>query len=406
MLRDDAVSMDRTWPAPGRLLSALGLSAVALALLAVRGPARADAEPMPPAAPTPAVKPTPFDPSYVLDSMSGVVLFRPAAAFGKPGMPHYAQMLRALCESSLATELKVDPSKPDFPKLGLEDIEWVVAGLDIGTPGSPPKTTDPAPMHSLVVGGLTVRATHPVDWLALLRAWRFTFEELHEDGRVFYKIGEPLRSLFGPRDGCVYLPDDRTLVFNELSAVRAAVRRGPSDRFDLSPAEHAALAAVVLTNRDDQFTRKYDIGRKGADEVVLSHLRQADRWSIRVDDVDSISLSGAIECRSHENAKGLVGELLALSKLSDQLGDDPATVAEGWRRDAILRFRASLANLKAAAEGSRVEVSTGSLGTFSWFAPLVENVLAGANAPQPQPARAEAITRTPPKLAEPEKNRR
>jgi hypothetical protein len=396
MLRDGSGSVDRSWTGAARVLSASCLFAVALTLAASRGPARAgDDAPKPRTTDAPhpgaAAAPgrTPFDLSYVPDSMPGVVAFRPAATFHKPGMARFARLIRDGFESDIAAQFKVDASKPGFPHLNLDEVEWVVTGLDFGRGGKNKESQD---MHTILVRGLAVRMTRPFDWLALLRAWRFEFEEVREEGRVYHKVVGLLKPLLGPGDGCVYLPDDRTLVFNELGAVRAAVRRGHSNPIGLTDADRDALSqsmlAVVLDNRGDSLLKKLDLGRPNPeDAVALSLVKGVDRWTIRTDDADPIALHATASCRDPGSAARIASVFGPLVKagLKALEEEDPDSLADESNRKALAMSTALLRNLKVTSTGSAVELHTGLFGAFADLGALLE-----AEARQDQEAAAKA----------------
>ena len=77
---------------------------------------------------------------YIPDNAAGVVAFRPAATFRRPGMEKLAEML----EAAIATRLRPDSRRSDgestprsraFRGSGPADIEWVACGVTFGRDG-------------------------------------------------------------------------------------------------------------------------------------------------------------------------------------------------------------------------------------------------------------------------------
>src|SRR5262249_3339186 len=134
----------------------------------------------------------------------------------------FAALINAAVANGFALVLKergVDPSKPGRPTLKVEDIEWVTCGLGFGRTEYKGEK-----LHSFQLGGLAVRTAAPFDWPTFLRGFRPDFTEVREGGRVYYKVTGRLKPLLGPNP-CVYLPDDRTVVFDEEEPIRRLVRR-------------------------------------------------------------------------------------------------------------------------------------------------------------------------------------
>src|SRR6185437_718519 len=160
------------------------------------------------------------------DGMDGLIAVRPAAVLRRAEMKNLATVLSAELASNLARLaqwLKVDTTAPGFVPLGLGDIESVVTGFRYGRNGNDDRN------NTFMLGGvITVRTVAPFDWLAYLRQWGNGFEEVREGGRVFHKLTGHLGPQLGP-DPCVYLHDERTIVFGATSALRVlAARRDPA----------------------------------------------------------------------------------------------------------------------------------------------------------------------------------
>jgi hypothetical protein len=388
MLRDETgrKAIDRPWSGARRLLTALGLLALTTAVATLRSPARG-AEDDPPAvaatkarSPMPRTAETSFEPLYVHDGMDGVVAFRPAAAFRHAGMGRLVPTFRAaLAEvmgvdfSGLAKDLKIDTSRPGFLKLDFNDIEWVASGFRFGRG----KNDERDDVHSIGISGLTVRTVAPFDWLAFLRQWRLDCSEVREGGRLFYKITGPLKPVLGVNP-CVYLPDDRTLVWDEEDLIRVLLRReSPAPPAYLRGADWGrvsrGLLAVAINNQDGALAKRYDLGRPD-DAVFLSLFKGVDRWVLGVDDDETIVLHAAAACRDRDASESITRAIDALLKLGRDAVEhpDPEALAAG-AHDRIFRMvKALLANIRVERTDRSIDCRTGGFGTLADFASIVE----------------------------------
>ena len=280
---------------------------------------------------------------YVIEGMDGAAVIRPAAAFRHKGL----DPLLALVECGtgkglpmLAKQLKVDTSQQGFLKFRLQDIEWVTVGVgfDRSIPRNPankqrpPTDAENKPMHRIAFGDPVVRMVAPFDWLAFLRQWRFDCEEVRVKGRAYYKITGEIRRIWGGSSPCFFLPDDRTIVFAEEDAIRKIVSdNDPAPPTYLSGKawERASrgLVAYAIKNRDDSFTKHYDLGRPD-DAVVLSLFKGVDWWVFGVDDADPIVLHADATCRDRDASEAISRSLDSLIKLGRQYSEhDLAQVA-------------------------------------------------------------------------------
>jgi hypothetical protein len=393
MLRDDSVSAERPWPRVLRISTGLCLLAVAAGVATLRGPALGD-EPTKPGASAfdlhgyldalnhapPAVsKPglAPFDARYLPDNTAAVIAFRPAATFRRTGTPDLSTLIHDVIGfdlSDLPKQFKVDPTRPGFLKIGLEDIEWVGGGINFGHS----KTTNAErdDLHSIMFSILSVRTVAPFDWKTFLRQWRVELVEAHEGSHTFYKMTGPLASVLGPKP-CVYLPDDKTAVFNEEDALRKFVRRKPGDL----PAYLSGpdwdrvkngLLAVVANNHDGRFAKAYDLGRRD-DALVMSLFKGVDHWVFGLDDADSISMHASASCAG-ETRDAVVGAVKALVKMGEDELKKPATdVTDEKNHAAMLRMaRLFLSNFRVGTGLRSIGVSTRDFGTLAEFGALVE----------------------------------
>ena len=379
MLRDPSGtgSIERPASGPWRLWTSLALLGLTVGVATLRGPARgAEGDPPAPAAksPTQAAN-SPVTPFYVPEGVSGLVVFRPAATVRRSGMDKVVPLLSEVMGidlSDLSRQFKVDTSRPGFLKLGCGDVEWVTFGL--GCVRS--KGADKDDLHRVTFGGLTVRAAAPFDWLAFLRQWRMDFTEVREGGRAYYKITGPLKEVLGP-DPCVYLADDRTVVFDGEKAIRPlagretpslpAYLRGP----DWERASRGLLA-VAVDNHDGAFARGYDLGRPD-DAVILSLFKGVDHWTFGVDDADRMTLHAAAACQDGGAGATIAGTLDSLLTLARQGLEhpDPAEIASENHQRLYRMAKALLAGVRVGRADRAVDVRAEGFGTVAEFARLV-----------------------------------
>ena len=291
----------------------------------LRGPARADERGKPNAAIETAAPSahdagkagsTRFDVRYVSDEAHAMVAFRPAATFRRTGTPTFSALsvLAGLDLSNVANQLKVDLSAPGRLQLAPDDIEWVIVGLDfghsmvLGRDGKPllkgEKDAKGEVRHAVQSRRITVRANGPFDWLKFLREWRFDFIEVPREGRTYFKITGIMKTLLGSNRAsylCVYLPDDRTIVFDDEAAIIKMLDRpipvapdylagGDWERFS------RGILVFAINNQDGKFAKSYDLGQP-EDAVFLSLFKGVDRWFVGFDDTNAIALHAEAVCQ-------------------------------------------------------------------------------------------------------------
>ena len=127
--------------------------------------------------------------------------------------------------ASLVKTLKVDASRPGFVKLDCRDIEWVTTNVRFDH-GKNAAKDEP---FRIMFNSPAVRTVAPFDWLAFLRQWGCELEEVRIEKGVYFRINGPIKALIGGPTGnpCIYLPDDRTLLFDEESVIRTLVCVAP-----------------------------------------------------------------------------------------------------------------------------------------------------------------------------------
>ena len=124
-----------------------------------------------------------------------------------------------------------------------------------------------------------------------------------------YKVTGDLKKLLGPKP-CFFLPDDRTIVFDEEPVIRQFVsgKQPELPAFLRSPAWErpaAGLVAFAIKNLDDSFAKDYDLSRPD-DAVVLSLFKEVDWWLLGVDDeADPIVLHAEAACRNRDASEAV-----------------------------------------------------------------------------------------------------
>ena len=221
------------------------------------------------------------------------------------------------------------------------------------------------------------------------------------DGRAVRLAGVPpsvaIRLRRGPRKGprilqdhrrdqadlggsspCFFLPDDRTIVFAEEDAIRKiASDNDPAPPTYLSGKawERASrgLVAFAIKNRDDSFTKHYDLGRPD-DAVVLSLFKGVDWWVFGVDDADPIVLHADASCRDRDASEAISRSLDSLIKLGRQYieHDVPKLPDAGAHHHIARMLKALAANVRVAHTDDAITVQAQDFGTLADFAAIVE----------------------------------
>ena len=393
MLRDEfnREPSDPPLPPVRRMLTVLGLVGLTMGLATLRGPVRGADGPSPAVkavvTPSPSHEPwTAFVAPYVRDDMDGVAVIRPAAAFRHKGLdPLLAVIQSSLGEdfSVFAKKLKVDTSRQGFTMLRCQDIEWLTAGIGFGVDRTPPQNAPPpptdgavVPMHRISFGSMAARMVEPFDWPAFLNQWRFGCQEAHEKGHKYYRITAEFKRFLG-RNPCFFLPDDRTIVFDEEDVIRRiACGEGPPAPayFRGKEWERASrgLLAIAINNENGTFGKHYDLGRPD-DAVVLSLFNGLDAWIIGVDDADAIVLHAEAACRSRDASEEISRSLNSLINRGRQfLEHGIPDVPDSRARDQVVRMLTALAaNVRVEHTDTAIEVQARNFGSLADFAVLV-----------------------------------
>jgi len=387
MLRDGSNSkaFDRPWSSARRLLTAFSLLSLTIGVATLRGPARGDEDGPPPApraevaAPQPRDQAKPFGPLYFREGADGVAIIRPAAILRHKGMdriiPSSAPDAIGIELADIARQLKVDVSRPGFLKLRTQDIEYATTTLTFGRG----KGVSGESHHSFMLGCPTVRTVEPFDWLAFLRQWRFEWEEVRVGGKVYYKLKGIFKEVLGLKP-CLYLPDDRTIVYDEEDVIRKiATGEGLALPAFLRGKEweraSRGLVAIAIKNSDDTFAKHYDLGRPNAEDAVVLSLFKGIDWCVfGVDAADAIVLHADATTRGRDASEAVVRQIDSLIKLGRQFvlqALDPKS-PEGAAPENIARMsRALAANVRVDHTDTAISVQTQAVGTLVEFAAIV-----------------------------------
>jgi beta-lactamase regulating signal transducer with metallopeptidase domain len=386
MLRDESTTQpfNRTWSSAGRMLTAFSLLGLTIGVATLRGPAQgAEGGPSPAAKAEVAAAESrdqtkPAIPIFIPEGADGVILLRPAAAFRRTGMDRLLTLIKPVWSEELAKfakQLKIDTGQPSFLKLQCQDIEWVTGRITFGrTKNKPAEET----LHTFGIGTMAVRTVTPFDWSAFLRQWRFECVEVRMGNRVYYKITGKFSGLLG-QTPCAFLPDDRTIVFDQETEIRKIVAADKPGSPVFLRGEHwvrasRGLIAVAIKNQDGAFSKHYDLGRPD-DAVALSLFKGIDSWVFGVDDADALVLHAEATSTGHDASEAVSRQIDSLIKLGRQfllVELDPKS-PEVAAQDLMVRMlKALAANVRVEHTESAITVQTQDFGTLADFAAVVE----------------------------------
>ncbi len=148
-------------------------------------------------------------------------MVRPAAALRHQGMDRAVPLIGSAIVAlfpPLSKQLKVDTSRPGFLKLRSQDIEWVTGNVTFDTVKKANEGPTP-PLHARLSGRPNDRA---IRLAGVPPPVEVECEEVRFGGRAYYKVTGDLAKTLGPK-GCFFLPDDRTIVFDEEPVIRKFV---------------------------------------------------------------------------------------------------------------------------------------------------------------------------------------
>jgi hypothetical protein len=396
MLRDESNTklFDRPYSSAWRVLTVFGRVGLTIGVATLRGPARGDDDTQSSAAKAEVAPPQPRDPSksvvapYVRESPYGMAVVRPAAAFRHIAMDRLVSVFQnALGEdlAIVAKELKVDTSRPGFLKIRCQDIEWITAGIGFD---QIPKNVQwdkrraqggvvEEPKHRIIFGTPAVRMATPFDWLAFLRQWRCECLEVRVKGHVYYKITGNFKKWLG-QNPCVFLPDDRAIVFDEEDGIRkiaSAEGFAPPAYLRGKEWERASqgLAAITLNNQSDAFAKHYDLGRPD-DAMVLPLFKGLDTWILAVEDADPIVLRADATCRDRDATDAVSRSLDSLIKMGRQYIEQNVSKSPdaGLDAQAARMIKALATNVRVENTANAITVRAQDFGTLADFATIVD----------------------------------
>lgn len=358
----------REWSKPKRLTAAVGLLVLSAGVASWKAPARAaenGPSPTPKAQAGEAVRP--FDLTYVPDTVKGVAAVRPAALASRMGVDLTPMIEDILIEdiTLISKPLGVDPSRPGFVKIRCEDVESVVVGFNLGR--SRTRGDDGQKLHALEFRGLTVRTVEPFDWRGFFRQWNLELSEVRKSGGVYYKIKNTRYAEI--LMGCaIYLPDDRTIVFESEETIQAMIAREKPTAPDYlrgADWERASrgVLAVAIDNRNDTFIKSFGVGRPD-DAEVLALFKGIDRWVFGVGGDDEIAILGEAVGRDPQAAEAVARAVEGLVKLGREALNS-ASPESGGHDLAVRLTKGLLANLKVGHEGRTISLSSEEFGTFA-----------------------------------------
>jgi hypothetical protein len=274
--------------------------------------------------------------------------------------------------ADITKQLKVDVSRPDFLKLRAQDIECLTTTITFGRG----KNGSGETRHGFMFGCLTVRTVEPFDWLAFLRQWRFEWDEARVEGHDYYKIKGMFKEILG-LNPCLYLPDDRTIVYDDEDVIRKiASGKSPALPAFLRGKEweraSRGLVAVAIKNNDDTFAKHYDLGLPN-DAVVLSLFKGLDAWILGVDDANAIVLHADAIGRNRNASEAVSRQINSLITLGRQFLQrlDPKSpeVASHELLDRMLEALAT--NVRVEHTDTAITVQAQNFGSLADFAAIV-----------------------------------
>ncbi|SIO34877.1 Signal transducer regulating beta-lactamase production, contains metallopeptidase domain [Singulisphaera sp. GP187] len=380
MLRDESVSMDRPWSLPRRGVSALLLLGVTCGVLTLQGPARGDDTDNKvdnavkavarESRPDDQVQGEPFDLTYLPEGAQGFMAFRPAATFRRAGMGTYRTMLNLLIAqewTKAAIAFGFDPAKPGQGPLRVEMFEEVMGLVQIT------RYRDEKPRWRFTLGDvLSARTTQPVDWMGLCRTFQQVLTEVHEGSRVYYRVKIPA---LGP-DGCLYFPDDRTIVFAGEKRMLQLLRRqtSASPVFAQGKGWDRSLRGLFVAAFDSRDGLLRTASLDDPDHPEVSNLfKDGGLLTFSLDNSDEIRFGGVATLGDTAASESTARAIPTFLKSLRERAGDPGAVASTDKSEERARrmFLDLVTNCRVERDGQSVVLRTSGLGTIADFAALV-----------------------------------
>ena len=340
---------------------------------------------------------TPFDASFVSANAPGLIAFRPASILRRTQSRNALAFLLADFGGdlpSIAKQLGVEPPAPGQGEIGLDQIDWIMLTLGFAKTKAGPNGGPQ--MHRLEMGLPTIRMLKPFDWLGFLRAWKVPFAAVSTNGFTYYQIKATgkLKRLLGEKSHCVYLPDPRTIVFQEEpELLKMLVKTKPSIPNFVSGMDWErstnALLSVVIANKFGEISDRYDLGRKD-DRFVLTLFKGVDHWLFRVEDSDSIAISAHAACAADcsEDIAAAARSFLELARNSlaaREIRESANSIQErGWRM-----LNALVQNARLETGKRTVDIQSERICTLADYGSVME-ALMKQQVPAAEPGRSPA----------------
>jgi beta-lactamase regulating signal transducer with metallopeptidase domain len=386
MLESSSNVAERPWSLTSRMVSAACLLGMAMSIAMLRTPSRADEKgpAAQTAAPAAAIKSDAgldreaIDWLYVPDRMDGLVMVRPAAAFRRFGKPGLASIIARTIALEFCAPFVAEPGfllSPDqLPALSLENVEWITGGFRFGV--HQPIKGEKEKLHTFELRGAAIRTVAPVDWLAFFRRCGIRLTEARAGTGTFYRIANG-KNLEPAPEPCIYLPDNRTVVFESREAIEKLASSGRCE----VPAylkgkewQNASkgILAFAFHNQPD-FAKRYDLGRPD-DRVVLSLLDGVDSWILGVDDADQIGIQ-AVGVTPRDDVQERIARLvesLVQQGQKELNGTNPDPAPTALQLDALRMMKGLLTNVQTRRAPGGLTIDSRGFGTLSQFAALIE----------------------------------
>jgi beta-lactamase regulating signal transducer with metallopeptidase domain len=240
MLRADTSDQNTRYRRVRKWLMAVFLGTVAVCVSALRGPGK-DPDPRTPPQVTEAskdairpngdakdvaVRPNDgphaqfpaFDLTYAPHDALGVMCFRPAVFLGQPGMKNYVSEI----DDGVTELLKMFGAKVRLP-LSCADVEQILCSIQFKYNEKAPKGS----RGSVVMQVVMVRAVKPFDWKSAIESLVPEIKEIQCGDQVYYEIPKFFIPFLTPPVH-FYVPDDRTVVFDNETNLRGLIQKKSS----------------------------------------------------------------------------------------------------------------------------------------------------------------------------------
>jgi beta-lactamase regulating signal transducer with metallopeptidase domain len=256
----------------------------------------------------------PFDLRYVPEDAKGILMFRPAITFARPGMRTFADLFTLEFhefESRFLHGAKLE--------LRIEDIDLVVATVTVTPP------TDGAGGKATIQSGLrALRTVKDFDWLKQMKALIPSLQEvqIHDAGQVYYRIPKGFFPYFGLEEMSFVIPDSRTILFS-TKVPGTAPRPLPEWLANWKAVEREDLALAIDT-RDCGWMREHAKTSKDLSPVVANGVADAKSLTFGFSANDDIRLTALARCASKSVAENLM--TMASQYLEKKGNDALATI--------------------------------------------------------------------------------